>query len=312
MPTLKELIQKRIDRLESVPNTLLSSIDKQNELLFKAIIQELGTLETKDGNIVASTGNLAKISAILEKVKETLFGGDYVDAIKSFANEIQIQATLNNDILEKTVGSFEDSALYNATIKAAQRNTLMLLDESAVSHNLLQPIGEILTNSIVTGAGYLDAVETLRQNMVGEGALLNKYAGTYIKDAFAISDRQYAQLTSKEHGIVFFKYDGGEISDSRDFCIERKGSIFHIDEIKSWGRQENTDKGRFKFPAASPVYTNPDGIKIYWFGENYGTNEATIFSFCGGFGCVDVLISIATEYVPKIDIDRAIRLGYYK
>lgn len=312
MATLKELIQQRIGRIESVPAALQSSIEKQDEKLFRAIIEDLATLEQKDGKIVASAENLAKVSAILEKLNQTLFGGDYIDAVKSFASEIQIQAKLNNEILIKTAGTFEDDAVYAAQIKASQKNALLLLDDSAINNNLLQPLGEILTNSIVNGSAYLDAVETLRKNMIGEGALLNKYAGTYVKDAFAISDRQYVQLTAKGHGIEFYKYDGGLISDSREFCVERAGKIFHEKEIAEWGANINTRKGEFLRPAASPVYTTKDGIKLYWEGENYGTNSATIMSFVGGYTCQHVLIPYATEYVPKADIERAISMGYYQ
>ena len=70
--TLEELIQQRIDRLENVPDTMLSVVDKESERLFKAALKRLGELETKDGKIVASRGNLAKINTILEDLKQVL------------------------------------------------------------------------------------------------------------------------------------------------------------------------------------------------------------------------------------------------
>lgn len=311
MASLKELIEQRIDRLESVPNNLLSKIDKQNEVLFKTLLKELNSLDVKDGQIVTSTENLAKVGGIIEKLKDVLFGGEYVEAIKEFAVEINKQATLNNDILEKTIGSFEDSEVYNATIKSAQRNSLLLLDESAVNANLLEPLTQILTNSIVNNSSFTDAVEILRQNMTGEAALLSKYAGTYTKDAFAASDRQYSQLVSREHGIEFYRYDGGKVEDTREFCLERRNKIFHENEIKKWGENINTRPGEFIRPAKSPVYTNKNGVKLYWEGENYDTNSATIFSYVGGYFCAHILVPVATEYVPEADIERAISLGFY-
>ena len=45
---------------------------------------------------------------------------------------------------------------------------------------------------------------------------------------------------------------------------------------------------------------------------NYDTNGATIFSLAGGYNCNHILLPVATEYVPKADLNRAIALGYYK
>ena len=44
---------------------------------------------------------------------------------------------------------------------------------------------------------------------------------------------------------------------------------------------------------------------------NEDTNSATIFSYLGGYNCQHILQPIATDYVPKEDIERARSLGYY-
>ncbi len=91
--TLNELVKKKIDRLDSVPDELLSVIDRQNEALFKQLLSDLGRLEMKDGKLVASKENLARINAIIENLQKVFFGKEYVEAIKTFAKEIGIQAT---------------------------------------------------------------------------------------------------------------------------------------------------------------------------------------------------------------------------
>lgn len=312
MATLKELIEQRIDRLESVPNNLLSKIDKQNEVLFKALLKELNSLDVKDGQIVTSTENLAKVGGIIEKLKDVLFQGEYLEAVKTFATEINSQATLNNQILDKVVGGFEDNELYTATIRSAQKNALLLLDESAIRAELLQPLTDILQNSIVTSASFLDAVETLRQNMTGDKALLQKYAGVYVKDVFSISDRQYAELIARQHQIEFYRYDGGKVDDTRQFCLERRNKIFHEKEIREWARGINTRVGEFLRPAKNPVYVTPQGEDMYWEGEHAGTNSATIFSYVGGWNCQHLLVAVATEFVPEADKQRARDLGFFK
>lgn len=300
--SLDKLVQQRIDRLESVPAKLQTVIDSKDELLFKQILKDLGALKVEDGKIVASKENLSKINGILENLKKTLFGSDYLDAIKDFAGEIQTQATLSNNILSQTIGSFEDNEMFKATVQSSQHNALLLMDENAIAHNFLTPLTEILTNSIVSNTSYTQAVATLRENMVGENALLSRYAKTIITDSFAISDRQYNQLISKNHGIEFYRYDGGKIKTTRYFCCVRSNGIFHEKEIASWGSKPSLwNKG----DASGCDKKNGGGM-------NPDTNSLTIFSYLGGFNCQHILVPLATEYVPQEVKDEAESKGYYK
>jgi len=298
---LEKLIQERIDRLESVPEKLITVIDRQEEKLFKQILKDLDGLKIVDGKIEASKDNLAKINSILENLKRTLFGSDYLNAIKEFAGEIGSQAKLNNKILEQTIGTFEDSEMLKATVERSQMNALLLLDEGAVTNTLLQPIAQILTNSIVSNVSFQQAVATLRENMVGEKSLLGRYSKTIIKDAFSISDRQYNQLISKENGIEFYRYDGGKLKTTRYFCCVRSNKIYHYKEISSWGSKPSLwNKGDA---------TGCD--KLNGGGMNPDTNSSTIFSYLGGYNCQHILVPIATEYVPQSVKDEAKSKGYY-
>lgn len=308
--TLNELVKKKIDRLDSVPDELLSVIDRQNEALFKQVLSDLGRLEMKDGKLVASKENLARINAIIENLQRVFFGKEYVEAIKTFAKEIGIQANLNNQILEKTVGSFNDDELFKALVQKSQQNSLMLLDENAVRSELLQPLADAMTNSIASGSTFADVVDILRAKMVGENSTFYKYAKTYVKDAFTISDRVYTNILNEKHGIVFFRYAGGTIEGTRDFCDERAGGYFHIKEIEQWGEGINTDKSKFDFPRY--LYTTKSGVRIYWAGMHYETNRSTIKNLLGGYECRHVPAGVVTESVPKEWLDRAIRLGFYK
>ena len=300
--SLEKLISERIDRLESVPAKLQSVIDKQDEVLFKQILKDFGALKTVDGKIEASKENLSKINGILENLKKTLFGSDYLNTIKGFAGEIQTQATISNNILEAVVGSFEDTEMFRATVQSSQKNALLLMDESAIAHNFLTPLAEILTNSIVSNSSYNQAVETLMKNMVGENALLSRYAKTIITDSFAISDRQYNQLISKTNGIEFYGYDGGKIKTTRYFCCVRSNGIYHEKEIASWGSKPSLwNKG----DASGCDKKNGGGM-------NPDTNSSTIFSYLGGYNCQHILVPLSNDYVPQSVKDDAEAKGYYK
>jgi len=303
MATLKELIKQRIERLESVPATLQTAIEKQQAKVFKQLLTDLKALQIEDGKYVASKENLAKIAGITEQLKQNLFNKDYLDAIKTFALEIQVQAKLTNQIMAE-LGDFTDNELYTSIVKKSQQNALLLLDQNAIAAEIIQPLSDLLTNSVVSNVGYLDAVESLRTFMLGNGddisGALAKYAGTYVKDAFAVSDRQYAKLVAEDLDFQFYEYSGGEVEGTRYFCCVRDGNIYHKKEIESWGNDENLwNKG------------TKDGCSDKkGGGRNPNTNSSTIFSYLGGYNCNHVLIPVATKYVPSADIARAKAKGY--
>lgn len=72
---------------------------------YEQSLRDLGTLEIKDGKIVASKENLFQNQCYNPKTVKPAAGKEYVEAIKTFAKEIGEQAKINNKILEKTVGN---------------------------------------------------------------------------------------------------------------------------------------------------------------------------------------------------------------
>lgn len=300
--TLEQLIKERIKRLDSVPLALQTKIEKQQETAFKSLLQDLKSLDIEDGKYAATKNNLGKINGILERLKENLFNKDYLDAIKQFALEIQTQAKLTNQIMTKVV-DFTDNDLYNSVVKKSQQNALLLLDENAVRSEIIQPLSDLLTNSIVSDVSYLDAVENIRTYMVGNSEVSGKfaqYAATYVKDAFAVSDRQYSELVASDIGFQFYKYSGGEVANTRYFCCVRDGNVYHRKEIEEWGKSESLwNKGK-----EASCSDKKGG------GRNPNTNEATIFSYLGGFNCNHVLIPVGLKYVPSADLARAKAKGY--
>lgn len=272
------------------------------EKLYKELLAQLQELATENGILVFDAANIGKINAILEKLKSSLFGGEYLKALSGFAIEIQKQAELSNKLLQAQGIKFKNNDTYEAMIKQAQHNTLLLFDENAVSTELLQPLNKILTSSLVNRVSQLQAGEALRDAMTGENALFQKYANTYAHDAFATADRQYANLVNNDFGLVFALYDGSRIRGTRYFCCVRKGNFFHRDEIASWGQDESL----WENPHEGGTCEAAKGG-----GRKPDTNSSNIFDYLGGYGCIDILVWMAPQYVPLSDIARAKSLGYY-
>ena len=97
-----------------------------------------------------------------------------------------------------------------------------------------------------------DIVQKIQGAMVGDTGLKElrdgvhrslgrKFNDFYEVNAVAVLFNSYNAATrffAKEYGYTKFRYEGGLIADSRDFCIERDGQEFWIEEGVSWNDLE--------------------------------------------------------------------------
>lgn len=291
MATLAEIIAKKAQRLEEIPDELISSVEKIQKTIFDDLIILIEDLETVDGKIVLSNRNLMQVEIIVNKLSETVFGSQYLEAVGSFAAEFNTQAELNKEYFEKILGDeFIDKALYDNILKASQKNAVELLSDAGVNNAFLNPMKDILNTSVSTGQSFGDAVKALRAFVEGnsevDGTLL-RHVKQVARDGFSFADRQYTNIIANDIGLEFYLFFGGSVRDSRDFCTHRKGKYFHKKEIEGWA-------------------------SLNWQGKAQGTTKSTIFVVCGGYNCLDSLLPVSTKRVPKEVIQRAIDKGYYK
>lgn len=90
---------------------------------------------------------------------------------------------------------------------------------------------------------------------------------TIVDTGLSIVGRERINEVAKDLGLTHYKYIGGVIQTSRDFCIERDGGVYTKDEVEGWADED-------------------------WDGKIPGTNEETIFSYVGGYNCRHSLIPI--------------------
>ncbi len=100
------------------------------------------------------------------------------------------------------------------------------------------------------------------------------YTQTYVDTGLSVVGRERIADAAEGLGLKWYRYIGGVIKNTRDFCIERDGGYYDEEEIKSWADED-------------------------WDGKIDGTNEDTIFSYCGGWNCRHELIPVHESMVPK-------------
>lgn len=291
MPTLEEIIKLKAERLETVPNALTDAVKKTQKQIFNDILDLLGQLDRRDGMIVMSKKNLILIDEITAKTKEVVLGSDYVDATKEFISEFDTQTQLTDDYFNKLDVTISDEALTAQMLKSAKRNAAELMVGTPMDAQFLQPLRTLLDDAVSSGASWSKTVQDINTYVTGndtvDGRLL-RYSKQIASDSFATADRAYTNVIADENDFEFYRYVGGLLEDSRDFCKERNGNWYHYKEVEHWGTLKS------------------------WQGRMPNTNPQTIFITCGGFNCKHSLTPVSVFAVPKSDIKRNIANGNYK
>lgn len=282
--TLEELIQAKLDRLNTIPDTLISDAEKAQKAVFKALLDALPLLKVQNGAIVADVNNLRNVERIIQSIEAHLLGEDagFLNAATAFTREIAEQANINNQYFRKVFQSFEPAPLYAAITRDSQRKALSLLTQEAVQAQFFQPLRDILTENVKTGARWADVNESLRAYVLGndeaDGRLL-RHTKQVAHDTFAIADRSYTETIATALEVEWYRYVGGTVADTRDFCAQRTGKYFHKDEIRAWASQN-------------------------WQGKNKATTESTIFNYLAGYNCRHSLLPVSEAIVPESDRKR--------
>lgn len=255
-------------------------------------------MDIVDGNLVFSERNIQLIEQLGVELQGVVVDSGYVEALTKYASEFNKQAAINNEYFFKVVDSFTPESIYQTVLAQSQKNAITLLSNDAITTQIIAPIKDTLLASVTNQGSFNDVlknIEEIATNTETSDGLLTRYVKRVAYDAFAVSDRQYTKTVAENLELVFYKYQGGEVEDTRCFCDERHGNFYHKKEIQDWGLGKGV--GKCGFP---------------WQGMNSATNADTIFSFVGGYNCKHSLVPIITSSVPNKWIQRAKNLGYYK
>lgn len=278
---IKRIIDAKLDRLESVPNAFLSSMERIQKSKFDDIVQLLDMLDYSGGNLVVSEANLLRVEALVDEIKGVLTGSEFEKAVGQLMNEFDEQAVLNYAYFESIDDAFAIPQISTAIVKQRQAGTIASLLDSTNQY-LSNPTREALSASIQSGASRQELIDTLRFLVQGnediDGRLLRS-TRLVVSDAFALSDAAVSESIAENLGLEWYLYTGGLIDTTRPFCKARNGKFFHKTEIESWA-------------------------SLTWNGKMPDTTEKTIFLTRGGYNCQHSLLPVSESVVPQSDVQR--------
>lgn len=244
-----------------------------------------------DGNIVSSPDNIALVGALVSAMKEQFVDDEYVDAVLEYIETLDesTQAVIERfadfpDIPRDVLDAIAD--------RYKQETRAYLTDPDSFTESLWTPI----VNGLILGAAIGAPINTALSSVVDitANAPIASDVEAVTVSAPLMLERTQTAAAAEEVGAKFFLFQGRPIKTTRDWCREREGKYWHIEEIKEWGRQAAQGNG--------------------WDGMVEGTNEQTIFVHLGGwFGernsCRHVLVPVLRSAVPDEDLDRMRKNG---
>lgn len=223
----------------------------------------------------------------------------YYDTVNEIEGPTRVYArgvgeldALNNSYFNTITSAFTPNKQFLTQLKKqliSEINTFILQD--GLQANVSLPLTSILNKNINAGGSLSGFLEELRTYIIGSPELngqIVRHARTWTRDALFNYSRAYQQAITSDLGLEFYKYIGGIVKDSREFCIERTGKFFHHREIELWAELPK------------------------WQGRRVGTTESSIFIFAGGWNCNHSIVPVDISIVPEDVIQRAITAGYYK
>jgi hypothetical protein len=196
---------------------------------------------------------------------------------------------------------FPNKTFYDEIFEFAIEQTSYELLDVGIDANIINPIASKLQSSVDTGANVFDLIEELDVFITGGdkgvGALKN-YTTQVANDALTQFNANYVQAIALDLGFEFYKYTGTKIATTRDFCRDFSNKYYHKKEVEQFGIAKNPLTG---FNLSS------NQLK----GRKKGTNKSNIFRRRGGWQCRHFFTPLSTRRVPKKDLKRALKNGYW-
>jgi hypothetical protein len=307
MPSIESIIKSKIALIENSPNRFVTRVEAAQEQLLKDALKLIGELDTKDGLVVASESNFAKIEQISQQLQGVLNNGEYLEATKDIIADMDKAKVLNDSYFKKAVPEYKVETRLNQIYNANRTSSInTFIGETTLEAEYLQPLKEALLSGISNEMPFSELVTNITTLTVGNEEVegkLKKYGKQIASTTFSQTERNYGSMVADELGVEFVRYVGGEIDTTRCFCEQRNGKYFHIEEVRAWGDGDLSAGGL-------DMSCNTGGGA--WAGMIDGTNRGNIESNLGGWECKHSLVYVSEINVPQEVIDRAIAAGYFK
>lgn len=279
--SLRKFLESRKEA-EKASEELLAQMTELQERLARRLEELVAGLDTKDGKILPTVENAARIEAIMAILRDEFRSDEWMDAVSDYLDTFD---DISDSVLDyaKSIGAVDGEVL--APIRRQYKALVAgyLTQATSFAADLWIPLYQQISGAVVNGSPIDEALRGGRELLLGTGAgetgAIAGHASTTVTDLTSIFERTQTMAIADELEASFFLYQGSEIDTTREFCEERHGHVYHRSEIEAWASLE-------------------------WAGKIPETTEATIFTLLGGYQCRHALLPLDISSVPANDLKR--------
>jgi hypothetical protein len=281
MPTYSELENKRIKEAEKAASASAKVVRALQATAYAAVTDWLiGSIETEEGRIKYTVGNLGKVSTLVRIIAR--FQREYQ---KTMLGSVLDWAGRLFGLNAEYFGTFEPAGKVESIDEAARRLTLQrwgynvntkelipggYFENLFKNANIGQRVAALVNQAITQKMPLAQFQRTFRQVFVGlpGQGMLERHWRTNSFDLYQRIDRTANLIYADRLGLDYAIYSGTLEEDSRPFCIARVNKVFSRPEIASWENLEFQGKPKIGYDP---------------------------FTDCGGFNCRHHLSFISEE-----------------
>lgn len=198
MSNLHENIDLIDDEIDESLNLLSRRIERNQRSVFNKTLALTKELDLdSNGNIKQTVKNLRLLSRVRQSMKNAIFNPSFEKAVNKYLETFPGIEKLNGTYFKAIEAAYDPNRqLYRDVLKNAMTATKSSLLGSGVDANVIDPAINILNNSVTNGASYVDMIDELRVNMLGDpdrmGNLL-RYSNQISTDAINQFNADYNQ-----------------------------------------------------------------------------------------------------------------------
>jgi predicted ABC-type ATPase len=293
------------DKIDLEVARFIEGVDKSQNGIFNRLLGVVKGIETNDqGDIKQTVKNLKLLANVRKTIENEILTDAYKKRVASLENQFPAISSLNNGYFKFIDASFDPNReLYKEVIKTSISATRASLLESGVSENVINPIVNIVNDSVTSGSTFADMVDELRVIIKGDEERLGqlmRYSKQITQDALNQFNAGYNETIAKDLDLEWYFYSGGRRRTSRPFCKKYAGRYFHKKEVEDFGKRIDLDASNLC-----------GGKKDLCQGRVKGTNSSNIFRYRGGYNCKHIYKPTLIDSVPNNVINRNIEKGYY-
>jgi hypothetical protein len=290
MSEFDRILKEKQQLLETADNDLIAASQRAQRQLWTLIQEDFEAMETDaEGRIRLTQRNIEIAARIVNRLKLGLGATDFAPAMEDFLAKFDKSIEVNQAYARQFNPRYRIADIQVEMMRQSKIIAVDLLTNEGYKSRIDQTFRIPLNAALQGGANLRETIRSLKEVVQGsketDGRVLANVK-TYANTTFATADRTLSNTIYKDLGIEWYRYVGGEIDTTRDFCAERTGKYYHRLEIEQWGNDE-------------------------WNGQIAGTNSENIFVVAGGWNCRHSIMGVPIARVPRDVIERAKSKGFY-